>query len=92
MASANHVSKFCLKSSLRAFRKLHIVKDVMKHHFIHLSYHPFIHPFNHPSVLSWSVYSEGAKKEWNIDVALRRIIYISVVSFYFYFLFWGFWT
>jgi hypothetical protein len=54
--------------------KLHIVKDVMKHHFIHLSCHP--------SVPSWSVYSNGAKKEWNTDAAWQRIIYYSVVNFF----------
>ncbi len=129
-------------------KKLHIVKDIVKHHFIHLSCHPSIHPSSHPFVLSWSIYSDGAEKEWNTDatrrrkqqeemahmpkpcndgtdgwnnvshpfghpsilswfvysdgvekewntnMAWRRIIYISVVNFYFYFyfLFWGFWT
>jgi len=68
---------------------LHIVKDVVKHHFIHLSHHPSVHP----SVSSWSVYSNGAEKEWNTDAARQRIIYISVVNFHFYFyFFWGFWT
>jgi len=38
------------------------VKDVVKHHFIHLSHHPSIDPSGHPSILSWSVYSDGAKK------------------------------
>jgi hypothetical protein len=73
---------------------LHIVKDVVKHHFIHLSRHPSIHLLDHPSVPSWSVYFDGAEKEWNTDAAQRRVIYINVVNFYFYFyfLFWGFWT
>ncbi len=61
---------------------LHIVKDVVKHHFIHLSRHPS----GHPSIPSWSIYSDGAKKEWN-TAAWQRIIYISVVNFYFYFYF-----
>jgi len=39
--------------------ELHIVKDVMKYHFIHLS--------RHPSILSWSIYFNGAEKEfWEI--------------------------
>jgi hypothetical protein len=59
----------------------------VKHHFIHLSCYPSIHPSNHPFVPSWSVYSDGAKKEWNTDTARRRIIYISVVSFFFFFFF-----
>jgi len=71
--------------------QLHIVKDVMKHHFIHLSHYPFVHSFDHPSVSSWSVYFDGAEKEWNTDVTQRRIIYISVVNlFLFLFLFLGF--
>jgi hypothetical protein len=75
---------------------LHIVKDVVKHHFIHLSRHPSVHSSSHPSVPSWSVYSDVAKKEWNTDTAQQRIIYISVVNYFFNFnfnfLFWGFWT
>jgi len=67
--------------------QLHIVKDVMKHHFIHLSRHPSVHSFGHPSVSSWSVYSDGAEKEWNTDATQRRIIYISVVNFFFIFIF-----
>jgi hypothetical protein len=47
--------------------KLHIVKDIMKLS-IHPSRHTFVHLFGHPSILSWSVYSNGAKKEWNTDV------------------------
>ncbi len=47
--------------------KLHIVKDVMKHHFIHLSRHPFVHPSGHPFVQSWFVYSNWAEKKWNTD-------------------------
>jgi hypothetical protein len=47
---------------------LHIVKDIVKHHFIYLFHHPSVHPSGHPSVSSWSVYSEGAEKEWNTDV------------------------
>jgi hypothetical protein len=43
------------------------VKDVVKHHFIHLSHHSSIHPSRHPSIPSWSVYSNGVEKEWNID-------------------------
>jgi hypothetical protein len=54
-----------------------MVKDVGKHHFIHLSHHP--------SIPSSFVYSDGAKKEWNIDAARRRIIYISVVILFFNF-------
>jgi hypothetical protein len=38
------------------------VKDVVKHHFIHLSHHPSVDLSGHPSILSWSVYSDGAKK------------------------------
>jgi len=72
--------------------ELHIVKDVVKHHFIHLSRHSSVHSFGHPFVSSWSVYSDGAEKEWNTDAMRQRIIYISVVNFYFIFLFWGFWT
>ncbi len=49
-----------------------IVKDVMKHHFIHLSHHPFVHPFGHPSISSWSVYSDEANKEWNTNAVWRR--------------------
>jgi hypothetical protein len=58
----------------------------VKHHFIHLSRHSSVHPSNYPFVTSWSVYFDGSKKEWNTNVARRRIIYISVVNFYFYFL------
>jgi hypothetical protein len=47
------------------------VKDVVKHHFIHLSHHPSVHLFSHPSVSSWFVYSDGAEKEWNTDMAPR---------------------
>ncbi len=47
------------------------VKDVVKHHFIHLSRHPSIHPSGHPSVSSWSVYSDGAEKEWNTNATRR---------------------
>jgi hypothetical protein len=54
-----------------------------KYHFIHLSCHPSIHPFGHPSVPSWSVYSNGAEKEWNTNALWQRIIYISVVNFIF---------
>ncbi len=53
---------------------LHLVKDVVKNHFIHLSRHPFVHPSDHPSVSSWSVYSDGVEKEWNTDVAPRKIM------------------
>ncbi len=53
----------------------------MKHHFIHLSCHPFVHSSGHPFISSWSVYSDGAKKEWNTAATQRRIIYISVVNF-----------
>ncbi len=53
-------------------KKLHIVKDIVKHHFIHLSCHPSIHPSSHPFVLSWSIYSDGAEKEWNTDATRRR--------------------
>jgi len=59
------------------WKLLHVVKDVMKHHFIHLSHHP--------SVPSWCVYSDRAEKQWNTDVALWRIIYISVVNLFFNF-------
>ncbi len=59
--------------------QLHIVKDIVKHNFIHLSHHSS----DHPSVPSWSLYSDEAEKEWNIDAAQWRIIYISVVNFYF---------
>jgi hypothetical protein len=51
--------------------------------FIHLFRHPSIHSSGHPSVPSWSVYSEGVEKEWNTDTPPWRIIYISVVNFYF---------
>jgi hypothetical protein len=29
---------------------LHIVKDIVKHHFIHLSHHPSVHPSDHSSI------------------------------------------
>jgi len=64
---------------------LHIVKDFVKHHFIHLSCHPSIHPSDHSSVPSWSAYPDEVKKEWNTDAAQQRIIYISVVNFFFNF-------
>jgi len=35
-------------------------------------------------VWATSCYFDGAKKEWNTDATRRRIIYISVVNFYFY--------
>jgi len=60
--------------------KLHIVKDVMKHHFIHVSRHSS----GHPSISSWSIYSDETEKEWNTDAVRQRIIYISVVNFYFF--------
>jgi len=47
------------------------VKDIVKHHFIHLSHHPFVHSSDHPFVPSWSVYSDGAEKEWNTDAVWR---------------------
>jgi hypothetical protein len=43
-----HITFFFL--TLYPTRPLHIVKDVVKHHFMHLS--------RHPSVPSWSVYSD----------------------------------
>jgi hypothetical protein len=64
--------------------QLHIVKDVVKHHSIHLSRHPSVHLSGHPSILSWSIYSDGAEKEWNTNVAWRGIIYISVVNLFFF--------
>jgi hypothetical protein len=67
--------------------QLHIVKDVVKHHFIHLSRHSSVHSFGHPSVSSWSVYSDGAGKEWNTDATQRRIIYISVVNLFLFLIF-----
>jgi len=39
-------------------------------HFIHLSRHPFFYLSGHPSVLSWSVYSDGAEKEWGRGACL----------------------
>jgi hypothetical protein len=66
---------------------LHIVKDVVKHHFIHLSHHPSVHPSGHPSVPSWFVYSDTAEKEWNTNTMQWKIIYISVLNFYFIFIF-----
>jgi len=45
------------------------VKDVVKHHFIHLSHHRSVHPSNHPSISSWSVYSDRVEKKWNTDTA-----------------------
>ncbi len=54
----------------------------MKHHFIHLSHHSSVHLFDHPFVSSWSVYSDGAEKEWNTDAMRKRIIYYSVVIFF----------
>jgi hypothetical protein len=53
----------------------------VKHHFIHLPHHSSVHLSDHPSVLSWSVYSDGAEKEWNTDRARRKIMYISVINF-----------
>ncbi len=44
----------------------------MKHHFIHMSRHPSVHSSGHPFIPSWSVYSNRAEKEWNIDVARWR--------------------
>jgi hypothetical protein len=79
--------QLCKKFVLHIWYILHIVKDVVKHHFIHLSHHPSIHPSDHPFVLSWSVYSNGANKEWSTHATQWRIIYISVVNFYFYFYF-----
>ncbi len=59
------------------------------------SFHPSVpssvHPFGHPSIPSWSIYSDGAEKEWNRDAIRWRIIYINVVNFYFYFYFY-FWV
>ncbi len=51
---------------------LHIVKDVLKHHFIHLSRHPSVHPSGQPFISSWSVYSDQVEKEWNTDVGRWR--------------------
>jgi len=65
---------------------LHIVKDIVKHHFIHLSCHPSAHSSDPPFVPSWSVYSDGAEKEWNTDATRQRIIYISVVNFILFFI------
>ncbi len=70
---------------------LHLVKDVVKNHFIHLSHHPSVHLSDHPSISSWSVYFDRVEKEWNTDAMRRRIIYISVVIlFYFIFYILGF--
>jgi len=46
--------------NVKEAQTLHIVKDVVRHHFIHLSHHPFVHPFDHRSVLS--IYSDGVEK------------------------------
>jgi hypothetical protein len=54
----------------------------VKHHFIHLFHHPSIQLSGHPFILSWSVYSNRVKKEWNTDTTWWRIIYISVVHFF----------
>jgi hypothetical protein len=45
------------------------------------SFHPSVPSSICPFVPSWSVYSNGAEKEWNTDTAQRRIIYVSVVNF-----------
>jgi len=44
----------------------------VKHHFIHLSHHSSVHSSGHPFVPSWSVYSDGAEKEWNTDADLSH--------------------
>jgi hypothetical protein len=75
-----------LKSNLTP-TQLHIIKDVVKHHFIHFSRHPFVHLFGHPSVSSWSVSTDGAQKEWNTDATQWRIIYISVVILFLFLFF-----
>jgi hypothetical protein len=65
--------------------KLHIVKDVVKHHFIHLSHHLSVHPSDYSFVSSWFVYFDELRKEWNTNAAWWRIIYISVVNLIFNF-------
>jgi hypothetical protein len=47
----------------------------MKHHFIHPSHCPFIHSFT-PSVLSWSIYFDGAEK--TMEYKRGYILYIKV--------------
>jgi hypothetical protein len=70
---------------------LHIVKDVVKHHFIHLSCHPSVHLSDYPFVSPWSVYFDRAEKDWNTNTARQRIIYISVVkNIYLFFFILGF--
>jgi len=75
-----------IKSNLTP-TQLHIIKDVVKHHFIHFSRHPFVHLFGHPSVSSWSVSTDGAEKEWNTDATQWRIIYISVIILFLFLFF-----
>jgi len=56
----------------------HVISSICP--VIHSSIRPVIHSF-----LSWSAYSDGAdgaEKEWNIDAAQRRIIYINVVNLF----------
>ncbi len=57
--------------SVDAQLKLHIVKDVMKLS-IHPSHHTSVHLFGHPSIQSWSVYSNGAEKKWNMDAVDKK--------------------
>ncbi len=63
---------------------LHIVKDVVKHHFIHLSHHSFVHLSGHPFVPSRFVSFDKAEKEWNTEGLHNYHLFLSTAQFLYY--------